>query len=65
MPAYNSTTTSTGGETRCDAKRTYRREADAKAERRRMWKSVIDPFRVEVYWCGRHKGWHLGNRPLF
>jgi hypothetical protein len=45
-------------------KRTYRRQADAHRTLKAMRKRVPDPFRLTVYWCELHGGWHIGNTPL-
>lgn len=49
----------------CDRKRTFRTCQAAERERRRIWRTRIDPFRLNVFRCEIHGGWHLGNRPLF
>lgn len=49
---------------RCDGKRKYGTEAAARAALRRMRRTCIDVFRLRVYHCTRHNGWHVGNLPL-
>lgn len=49
----------------CDRKATYARERSAEKKLREMKRKAIDPFRLAVYYCEKHHGWHIGNRPLF
>lgn len=51
-------------EHRCDRKQLFKREDRARQELRVMKRRVIDCFRLQVYFCERHNGWHIGNRPL-
>lgn len=48
----------------CDHKKLYKRKAAAERECRKMKRYVVDPFRLQVYRCDRHNGWHIGNAPL-
>ena len=51
-------------EHRCDGKRTYRAERAAQLAAKQMRRKVIDCFRLQHYWCDRHQGWHVGNKPI-
>jgi len=46
----------------CDRKRVFGSEKAAAAELKRMKREVIDPFRLNVYRCERHNGWHIGAK---
>ena len=46
----------------CDRKATYKAEHNAKTKLRKLRKNVIDPFGLQVYWCDRHNGWHIGTK---
>jgi hypothetical protein len=43
-------------------KRTYWKKTAAQQVLRAMKTRVVDPFRLTVYWCPSHQGWHIGNQ---
>lgn len=51
-------------EQRCDSKRCYKSEKAARTHLRQMKRRSVDIFRLNVYWCERHNGWHIGNQPI-
>jgi hypothetical protein len=48
----------------CEHKRGYRTEKAARAELRKMRRTVVDWARLNAYYCEQHHRWHIGNRPF-
>jgi hypothetical protein len=50
---------------RCARKAHFHTEQAARRQRRKMLRSAVDIFRLEVYKCEEGcTGYHIGNRPL-
>ena len=49
----------------CDRKFLFLDESDAARELRRLQRKAVHPWRLNAYFCYRHQGWHVGNKPLW